>query len=42
MDGNVLQAACRRGNGNWRAARLSVRDCRGDRAGNEDGRLVCE
>jgi hypothetical protein len=42
MDGNVLRAECRRGNGNWREARLSMGDCRRERAGNDNGRLFCE
>ncbi len=38
----MLTATCQTANGNWQRSSLSVRDCTGLRAGNRDGRLVCE
>jgi hypothetical protein len=38
----MLTATCQTANGNWQRSSLSVRDCSSLRAGNSNGRLVCE
>jgi hypothetical protein len=38
----MLTATCQTANGNWQRTSLSVRDCTSYRAGNSNGRLVCE
>ncbi len=37
-----LRASCQKANGRWERAYLAERSCRSHRAGNNDGRLVCE
>lgn len=37
-----LRASCQKVNGRWERAYLAERSCPSHRAGNSDGRLVCE
>lgn len=37
-----LRASCQNSNGRWERAFLAERDCRRHKAGNQNGRLVCE
>jgi hypothetical protein len=39
---STLTATCQTANGEWRSTRLSPNQCGSRRAGNRDGRLVCE
>lgn len=42
LRGSYLSAQCRDGGGSWSGTSIDLRDCRSNRVGNRDGRLVCE
>lgn len=42
MRGNTFSAQCRNGSGYWGGSSIDLRDCRSNRVGNRNGRLICE
>lgn len=42
MRGSTFSAQCRSGDGYWGGSSIDLRDCRSNRLGNRNGRLVCE
>lgn len=42
MRGSTFSAQCRAGDGYWNGSSIDLRNCRSNRLGNSNGRLVCE